>query len=60
MQTFTVTLDDQPARAFVYHSDALDKKKERTLQPEIQQEADALAAELKALTRLTFDRPANA
>ena len=48
-QTFDVVLYDQPTRAFVYHSDALDKKKEHTLQREIGQESDALAAELKGL-----------
>lgn len=51
-QTFDVVLYAQPTRAFVYHSDALDKKKEHTLQREIGQESDALAAELKALKRI--------
>jgi len=59
-QTFDVVLYDQPTRAFVYHSDALDKKKEHTLQREIRQESDALAAELKGLERITFDCEADA
>lgn len=60
VQTFPITLYDQPAQAFVYHSDALDKKKERTLQREIRHEADALAAELRTLARLSFDCEADA
>ena len=54
-QAFDTMLYDHPTRAFVYHSDALDKKKEHTLQREIQHESDALATELKGLRRLTFD-----
>ena len=59
-QTFDVTLYDQTARAWVYHSSALDKRKERTLQREIDREAKALARELKTLARMTFDCEADA
>jgi hypothetical protein len=36
VKTFSVTLYDPSARAFVYHSNALDKKKGKTLQRELQ------------------------
>ncbi|MCY0881547.1 MAG: hypothetical protein OWS74_06085, partial [Firmicutes bacterium] len=54
-QRFTVTLYDQEAVAFVYHSEALDKKKEHALQRAIQQEAASLTAALKELQRVPFD-----
>lgn len=41
--TFHTTLYDQSARAFVYHSSALDKVKEHTLQREIAREVQPLA-----------------
>ena len=51
---FDTTLYDQPARAFVYHSSALDKKKEHTLQREIAREAQTLEKTAKKLAKQVF------
>ncbi len=53
-QTFDVTFLDEPARAFVYHSQALDKKKEHTLQREIARERERVTKATKKLTREVF------
>ncbi|MCY0881296.1 MAG: hypothetical protein OWS74_04805, partial [Firmicutes bacterium] len=52
--TFDTTLYDQPARAFVYYSSALDKKKEHTLQREIAREAQTLEKTAKKLAQQVF------
>ena len=54
-QTFDVTFADAPAKAFVYHSRALDKKKEHTLQREIVRERNEIAQLSKALAGITFE-----
>ena len=53
-QTFNTTLYDLPARAFVYHSSALDKKKEHTLQREVAREAQVLEKTAKKLAKQVF------
>ena len=53
-QTLDVTFLDRPARAFVYHSRGLDKKKEHTLQKEIAREHARLTKAAKHLARQTF------
>ncbi len=59
-QTFDTTWYDQPVRAFVYHSSALDKKKEHTLQREIAREAQTLEKTAKKLTKQVFHCAADA
>lgn len=48
------TLATYPVRCVVVHSDALDRRRERTLQREIAQEADALRTAAAALARQVF------
>ncbi len=59
-QTFDVTFYDEPARAFVYHSRALDKKKEHTLQREMAQEREQWTKMEKKLAGKTFQGVADA
>ena len=54
VQTFDTTLYDHPARAFVYHSSALDKKKEHTLEREIAREAQTVEKTAKKLAKQVF------
>ena len=54
VQTFDTTLYDQAARAFVCHSDALDKKKEHALQRAITREAETLEKAARKLTQHVF------
>ena len=53
-QTFDITLYEQPARAFVYHSSALDKKKEHTVQRAIAREAQSVEKRAKKLAKQVF------
>jgi len=53
-QTFEVTFADGPARAFVYHSLSLDRKKEHTLQREIERERKRMESLQKKVTGKTF------
>ena len=53
-QTFDVTFYDEPARAFVYYSSALDKKKEHTLQREIERERTRITKFTKKLSGKAF------
>jgi hypothetical protein len=53
-QTFEVTFADGPARAFVYPSLSLDRKKEHTLQREIERERKRMESLQKNVTRKTF------
>ncbi len=53
-QTFDVTFLGEPARAFVYHSSALDKKKEHSLQREIAKDRARYDRLNKKLARQTF------
>lgn len=53
-QTINTTLYEQPVRAFVYHSSALDKKKEHTLQRAIAREAQAVEKHAKKLSKQVF------
>lgn len=48
------TLYGQPVRAFIYHSSALDRKKEHTVQRAISQEAKAIEKLAKQLTKQVF------
>ena len=54
VQTFDTTLYNQSARAFVYHSEALDKKKEHTLQRTISQEAEKIEKASRKLAKHVF------
>ncbi len=54
MQTFDTTLYDQAARAFVYHSYALDKKKEHAFQWAITREAETLEKAARKLAKQVF------
>ena len=54
VQTFDTTLYDQAARAFVYHSYALDKKKEHALQRAITREAETLEKAARKLAKHVF------
>lgn len=54
VQTFDVTFLGEPARAFVYHSSALEKKKEHSLQREIAKERAHYDQLNKKLARQTF------
>ncbi len=54
VQTFDVMFVDQPARAFVYHSRRLDKKKEHALQQEIARERERLTKAAKKLAQQAF------
>ena len=53
-QTFDVTFYDEPARAFVYYSPALDRKKEHTLQREIEHERTRITKVTKKLAGKAF------
>lgn len=53
-QTIDTTLYGQPVRAFVYHSSALDKKKEHTLQRAIAREAQTVEKLAKKLAKQVF------
>jgi transposase len=53
-QTFDTTLYGQPVRAFAYHSSALDKKKEHTLQRAIAREAQAVEKLAQKLAKQVF------
>ncbi len=53
-QTIDTTLYEQPVRAFVYHSSALDKKKEHTLQRAITREAQTVEKLAKKLAKQVF------
>ena len=59
-QTFEVTFAGQPARAFVYHSDALDRKKEHALQREVAREREQCTQLTKKLARQTFHEATDA
>jgi len=54
VQTFDVTFLEEPARAFVFHSSALDKKKEHSLQRDIAKDRARYDALNKKLARQTF------
>ena len=54
VQTFDTTLYDQAARAFVYHSYALDKKKEHAFQWAITREAETLEKAARKLAKQVF------
>jgi transposase len=54
VQTFDVIFLGEPARAFVYHSSALDKKKEHSLQRDMTQERARYDRWNKTLARKTF------
>ena len=53
-QTFEVTFADGPARAFVYHSQSLERKKEHTLQREMERERKRMESLQKKVTGKTF------
>ena len=53
-QTFDTTLYGQPARAFVYQSSALDRKKSHTLEREIAREPALLEKAAKKLAKHVF------
>ena len=53
-QTFEVTFADGPARAFVYHSQSLERKKEHTLQREIKRERERVEILQKKMGGKTF------
>jgi len=59
-QTFDVTFADQPAKAFVYHSQTLDRKKEHTLQREIAREREQYTKLTKKLASQKFHDAADA
>ena len=55
-QTFDVTFYDEPARAFVYYSLALDNEKEHTLQREIERERTRITNFTKKLIGKALQR----